>query len=80
MHTPDGIRRSSETFRRLIDMAIRRGGTFFLTYHRDATRGQVESCYPQFSEFLRLKKKYDPEERFQSEWYRDYQRVFLDAD
>jgi len=79
MHTPDGVRRSSETFRRLIDMAVRRGGTFYLTYHRDATRSQIESCYPQFAEFLRLKKKYDPEERFQSEWYRDYRRVFADA-
>jgi len=75
-HTPDGIQRSRDTFRRLIDMAARRGGTFYLTYHRDATRTQMESCYPQFGEFLRLKKKYDPAERFQSEWYRDYRNMF----
>ena len=43
-----------------------------------ATRAQVEACYPQFVEFLRLKKKYDPQERFQSEWYRHYRTMFAD--
>ena len=26
----------------------------------------------QFPEFLRLKRRYDPDERFQSEWYRHH--------
>jgi FAD/FMN-containing dehydrogenase len=43
-----------------------------VTYHRYATREQVEACYPQFRDFLWLKKQYDPEERFQSDWYRYY--------
>jgi hypothetical protein len=79
VHTPEGVRRSTDTFRRLIDMAVRRDGSFYLTYHPDATRKQVESCYPRFGEFLRLKKKYDPEERFQSEWYRNYKTMFADS-
>jgi hypothetical protein len=56
IHTPAGLERSEYAFRRLIDMAARRGGSYYLTYHRYATRSQVESCYPQFAEFLRLKK------------------------
>ena len=76
VHSSDGLRRSGESFRRLIDMAAKRGGTYYLTYHRDATRQQIEACYPQFAEFLRLKRKYDPEERFQSDWYRYYKRMF----
>jgi hypothetical protein len=72
VHSPEGLERSADAFRRLIDMAARRGGTYYLRYHRCATRNQVESCYPQFAEFLRPKKKYDPEERFQSDWYRQY--------
>lgn len=71
-HTRAGVDQSAAAFRRLIDMAIRRAGSYYLTYHRHATREQVLACYPQLPEFLRLKRKYDPEERFQSDWYRHY--------
>ena len=79
VHSPEGLQRSADAFRRLIEMAARRGGTYYLTYHRYATRKEVESCYPQFAEFLRLKRKYDPEERFQSDWYRHYKTMFADS-
>lgn len=59
-------------------MAARRGGTYYLTYHRFATRKQVEGCYPQFAEFLQLKRKYEPEEQFQSDWYWHYKSMFAD--
>lgn len=75
---PEGLEKAKKDFRFLIDMAIKYEGTYFLTYHRFATREQVEACYPQFPEFLRLKKKYDPQERFQSEWYRHYKKMFSD--
>ena len=77
-HTAAGIERAAASFRRLIDLARIRGGSYFLTYHKWATRAQVESCYPQFTEFLRLKRRYDPQERFQSDWYRHYRRMFAD--
>jgi hypothetical protein len=77
-HTPDGIERVAASFRRLIDLARKRGGSYFLTYHKWATRAQVEACYPQFSEFLRLKRRHDPQERFQSDWYRHYRSMFSD--
>jgi FAD/FMN-containing dehydrogenase len=79
VHSAEGMKNSEDAFRRLIDMATRRDGTYYLTYHRYATRQQLEACYPQFSEFLRLKKKYDPEERFQSDWYRHYRTMFADS-
>ena len=79
VHTEEGRRRAVEDFRRIIDRTIQFGGRYFLTYHRWATRRQVEACYPQFVEFLRLKKKYDPEERFQSDWYRHYRKMFSDV-
>jgi len=79
VHSPEGLQHSADAFRRLIDMAIRRGGSYYLTYSRDATREQVESCYPQFSDFLRLKSKFDPEERFQSDWYRHYKKLFEES-
>jgi len=79
VHTPEGLEHSATALRRLIDMAIRRGGSYYLTYHKYATREQVLACYPQFPAFLRLKKRYDPEERFQSDWYRHYKRMFADV-
>jgi hypothetical protein len=76
IHSPAGLEKAARDFRLLIGRAIQHGGNYYLTYHRWATRKQVESCYPQFPEFLRLKKKYDPEERFQSDWYRHYKAMF----
>jgi FAD/FMN-containing dehydrogenase len=78
-HTPEGMARSAEAFRGLIDMAARRNGTYYLTYHRHARREQVLACYPQFPDFLQLKRKYDPAERFQSDWYRHYKTMFEDV-
>jgi FAD/FMN-containing dehydrogenase len=79
VHTPDGLERAADAFRGLIDRGIERGGSYYLTYHRWATREQVETCYPQFTDFLRKKLEHDPEERFQSEWYRHYRQMFADA-
>ena len=60
----------------VIPPAIEHGGRYYLTYHRWADRKQVETCYPQFVEFLRLKKKYDLQERIQSDWSRHYKSMF----
>lgn len=76
VHTPEGIRRAAAAFRRLIDIGVRYGGSYFPTYHRYATKRQVETCHPQFAEFLRLKRRYDPGEVFQSDWYRHYRGMF----
>jgi FAD/FMN-containing dehydrogenase len=78
VHTAEGVERATGALRSLIDMAIKRGGRYYLTYHRHATRPQVDVCYPQLADFLGLKKKYDPAERFQSEWYRHYRTMFAD--
>lgn len=78
VHSQKGKKKAAEDFRRIIDRVIRHGGRYYLTYHRWAERKQVETCYPQFVDFLRLKKKYDPEEHFQSDWYRHYRSLFAD--
>ncbi len=75
-HNPQGISKSAEDFRRTIDRAIELDGSYFLTYHRWASRRQAETCYPQIPKFLELKRRYDPDEVFQSDWYRHYRRLF----
>jgi FAD/FMN-containing dehydrogenase len=72
VHTPVGLEHAAAAFRRLIDMAIARGGSYFLTYHPWATPEQVEACYPEFRDFLDAKRRYDPDECFQSNWFRHY--------
>jgi len=73
-----GIVRAMQDFRRLIDRGLSYGGSYYLTYHRWAERSQVVAAYPQFAEFLRLKRRLDPAEVFQSEWYRHYRSMFAD--
>ena len=63
-HHPAGMARARAAFRRLIDRAIACGGTYFLTYHRYATRDQPLQCYPEFPEFLSRQQRWDPEQRF----------------
>jgi len=77
-HDDEGKRKAADHFRRLIDRAIEFRGSYFLTYHRWASRQQVEACHPRMAEFLRLKRRYDPGEVFQSDWYRHYKQMFAD--
>ena len=77
-HEALSLARSADAFRSLIDLAIGFHGSYYLTYHRHATRSQVLACHPHFPEFLVAKRRYDPEEIFQSEWYRHYRLMFAD--
>ena len=75
-HDEPGIARSADAFRALIDAALMLGGSYYLTYHRWATRCQIERAYPQFAEFLRVKRMHDPGQVFQSEWWRHHRDLF----
>jgi FAD/FMN-containing dehydrogenase len=72
VHTASGIQHSAGAFRRLIDLAAGFGGRYYLTYHRFASRRQLDACYPEFREFLAWKRRLDPQGIFQSDWYRHY--------
>jgi FAD/FMN-containing dehydrogenase len=78
-HSQQGLRNAQRTFRGLIDRALEQEGSYYLTYHKFARRDQVEEAYPQFAEFLRLKKDYDPRGLFQSNWWRHHETLFADA-
>ena len=76
--TSSSVIRASDAFRALIDIGLRHGGSYYPTYHRYALKRQVEAAFPQFEDFLKLKRKYDPAEIFQSDWYRHYKKMFLE--
>jgi FAD/FMN-containing dehydrogenase len=75
-HTPRDLARAADAFRALIDVGISLQGSYYLTYHRWARRDQVEHCYPQLAAFLSLKRRHDPGEVFQSDWYRHHKTMF----
>lgn len=79
LHSPRearALRKTAELCKQLMRSGTKRGGSFYLTYNRFATREELDSAYPQFGEFLLLKKKYDPMELFQSDWYRHYKALY----
>ena len=71
-HTEAGIAHAADALRMLIDIAVERDGSYFLTYGKFATPQQLARCYPQFGEFLALKDRYDPDGVFSSDWLRAY--------
>ena len=58
--------------RDLIDSALQVGGRYYLPYRLHATVGQFRRAYPMADKFFALKRKYDPDEIFQNEFYRKY--------
>jgi len=75
-HDAAGIATAAHSFRALIDLALAHAGSYYLTYHRWATREQVEAAHPRFREFLRAKRAFDPAGRWCSDWYRHHCRLF----
>jgi FAD/FMN-containing dehydrogenase len=75
-HDPESLAVTAQHFQRLIERARELGGSYYLTYQRWAKPEQVVACHPRFTEFLAAKKRLDPEERFQSDWYRFYRETF----
>jgi FAD/FMN-containing dehydrogenase len=61
---------AAETRRELLARALACGGSFPIADLRDATRAQLERCYPGLSAFLAEKRRCDPAERLQNAWFR----------
>ncbi len=74
-HGPHGESVAAAAFRRLIVRALERGGSYYLTYHRHATRKQITTAYPELPAVLAEKRLRDPHNVWNSDWYRHYQRV-----
>ena len=75
-NTESGKLAAADTFRALIDVSIDLGGSYYLTYHKWARKDQVLSCYPKMPQFLEKKSFYDPNQVFQSDWYRFMHTLF----
>ena len=61
--------RATQLRHELIDAAIALGGSFHIACTPDATRAQLQACYPQLEEFIAHKRRFDPNERLVNAWY-----------
>lgn len=70
--TTEGEQEMEKLTRQLINEAIQLGGSYYLPYRLHATKEQMRSAYPMTDSFFGLKKKYDPNELFQNQFYKAY--------
>ena len=61
--------RATQVRREMIDAAIARGGSFPIASTPEATREQIEACYPQLRRVLAEKRRLDPAEKLVNPWY-----------
>ena len=61
--------REAQLRRQLVDVAIALGGRFHIASTPEATREQLDACYPQLGAFLELKRRFDPHQRLTNGWY-----------
>ncbi len=73
--TMGGSVRATQLARELIALAIEQGGSFPLASTPEATREQVEACYPELRTVLAEKRRLDPAEKLASAWYRHYRSL-----
>jgi FAD/FMN-containing dehydrogenase len=67
-----GEQRMAALTRDLIDAALDHEGSYYLPYRLHATVEQFHRAYPQAREFFDRKRKYDPGELFQNQFYTAY--------
>jgi FAD/FMN-containing dehydrogenase len=67
-----GEEKMSKLTQEILAAALRHDGTYYLPYRLHATPEQFNEAYPQAKKFFELKRKYDPEELFQNEFYLKY--------
>jgi FAD/FMN-containing dehydrogenase len=61
-----------EFTRRLIDLALKAGGRYYLPYRLHATKAQFQKAYPQHADFFAAKRRWDPDEIFRNRFYDQY--------
>jgi FAD/FMN-containing dehydrogenase len=67
-----GEAKMSRLTQQIVAAALRHDGRYYLPYRLHATPEQFNEAYPQAEKFFELKRKYDPDELFQNEFYLKY--------
>jgi FAD/FMN-containing dehydrogenase len=67
-----GEAKMSKLTQEIVAAALRHEGRYYLPYRLHATPEQFNEAYPQAKKFFEMKRKYDPDELFQNEFYLKY--------
>jgi len=67
--------RLTQLKRSLIDLVISHGGGFPIACTPEATREQIDACYPQLAGFLAEQRRIDPHERWANGWLRHHRSL-----
>jgi FAD/FMN-containing dehydrogenase len=63
---------TGRVIRNMIDVTLDHNGSYYLPYYGYPAKTQLFEAYPRTEEFFRLKKKYDPDNRFMNIFYEEY--------
>jgi FAD/FMN-containing dehydrogenase len=70
-----GAVRLAQVCRAILDACLARGGSFSIARTLEATREQVDACYPGLARVLAEKRRIDPAERIVNGWYRHHRSL-----
>ena len=72
MNTKSGLQHAKSWTRDLIDVALELQGSFYLPYQLFGSLSQLQRAYPRIDEFRRIKKLYDPTNKFMNNFLEEY--------
>ncbi|WP_433742366.1 FAD-binding protein [Falsibacillus pallidus] len=64
--------KTGRIIRKMIDVVLKHGGSYYLPYYSYPTKRQMKEAYPRTEEFFMKKRELDPQERFMNEFYEVY--------
>ncbi|MEK6862089.1 MAG: FAD-binding protein, partial [Nanoarchaeota archaeon] len=66
------LKKTENTVQKIVDLALKNEGTYYLTYNLYPTQKQIREAYPNLDFVLSKKRQYDPNETFMSKFYAKY--------
>ncbi|OCA92318.1 FAD-binding oxidoreductase [Pseudobacillus wudalianchiensis] len=66
------IDQTERVIRKMVDVTLDHKGSYYLPYYAYPSMEQLHTAYPRSQEFFRMKRKYDPAERFINLFYEEY--------
>ena len=70
----EGIQKAETWTRKMVELALKNQGSYYLTYQLYPTKEQIRLAYPESESFFEKKRFYDNSELFMNKFYEKYAR------